>query len=166
MVNVNANTYLPSSDFNLIVLLCAPFVFLLLGSVGWLVYFMLKKGKKNNAIKTGLITFTILITGTMATSFTKFRYNSTQRKEYLHLRELREKYIQFCTTEIKSYPSMKGIDSANEKTRDFCYCVFDKFENSKSVRQVLLNLDEPNQIPRNEESEHLKRQCYDEYFGN
>jgi len=113
-----------------------------------------------------MIAFTALAIGTMGTTSAKFPENMRNRNEYLHLHMLREKYIRFCAQEIKSHPSMNGIDSTGEKTTDFCYCVFDKMLDDDVQRELLLGVDDPKDLPGNDQTEKLKQDCYDEYFGN
>jgi hypothetical protein len=165
MINIMINPHLPGADFNLLVAFCGPFIFLIFGGTSWAVYFIMHKRKSKLAVLASMLVFTLLVAAPIAASSLNFVEKMRDRNEYMHLHALREKYIRFCTREIKSHPSMTGIDSTNDKTKDFCYCVFEKMENSGSLKKILLVTDEPKDLQKNNAVKLVERSCYDEYFS-
>lgn len=140
LVGVHQHPYAPAKDLYILVPATAAGIFIIIGVVCWIVYYVLKRRNNPNRTKIALLVFTGLMVCGIAGSFKNGMKGLKKRSQYLHRDEFKEGFIKSCVEEGKKNMSMfenEGIEDPGAKIKNYCDCVYDKIEADPEVMDMM-----------------------------
>jgi hypothetical protein len=129
-----------TKDLTILVLAAGAGIFVIIGLVCWIVYFVLKRRGHPNRTKIALLVFTGLVACGIAGSFPNGIKGLKKRNQYLHQAEFKQGFIESCVQEGKKNVAaleQEGIKDAETKVEDYCSCVYDKIEANDEIMEMM-----------------------------
>lgn len=136
--NLNTNTY--SNDYAILVPSVAIGVFIILGAISWLVYYIMKRRKRSTATRDALILFTSLVLLGTFGQLPDAGRKMNARNRFLNRENDRKEYMEGCLKSARTgmLPMLQDeVEDPEKAIEQYCACTYDKMELDPEVSDML-----------------------------